>query len=608
MPTEPHAALAPLRASLIAWLLTVFGLAATVTASAAATPEDIDWVSRSNENARIVLDIIARYGPEGAGSLGVDGLDEEIFDLRPRQYERLREDITKARSQLAQRLEQETHPLVRQDLQILIKVADDNLRASQLERDNLLDYYNLAQTIFQGIRSLIDEQIPAERYPAAVVRLRKYAGLEAGYEPITELAKDRMRERFEVEGLAGPYRGEVEQDLERGSRFIEGLQGLLAGAELDGWEAPYATLKAQLDEYAAWIRAEILPRARQDYRLPPALYAEALRNWGVDASPEELILTATQGFADIRNEMVALAPLVAEQHGFESTDYRDVIRALKQDQIPGDELLAYYGEVLAQLEARIRTHDLVSLPERDAGIRIASDAETAAQPAPHLDIPRLLGNTGEFPQFVLPKLQQNDDGTWAGTDDTYRAGAWTLTAHEARPGHELQFSAMIEGGVSITRAIFAFNSANVEGWALYAEAIIKPYMPLDAQLIGLQYRLARAARMFLDPMLNLGLISPEEAKAVLLEDVVLGEGWAQNEIERYTYRIPGQATAYYFGYVKLQSLRARTELKLRGAFDQRAFHDFILAQGLLPPALLEKAVMEVFVPSQLGITGQQAAR
>ena len=116
---------------------------------------------------------------------------------------------------------------------------------------------------------------------------------------------------------------------------------------------------------------------------------------------------------------------------------------------------------------------------------------------------------------------------------------------------------------------------------------------LAAALLG-----HRAARMFLVPMLNLGLITPEDAKRVLLEDVVLGETWAQNEVERYTYRMPGQATAYYYGYTKLQALRTQTELMLKDDFDALAFHDFILAQGLLPPELLREAVTEEFVPSQ----------
>ena len=176
---------------------------------------------------------------------------------------------------------------------------------------------------------------------------------------------------------------------------------------------------------------------------------------------------------------------------------------------------------------------------------------------------------------------------------------WTLSAHEARPGHEMQFTSMLQGGVSTARATFAFNSANVEGWALYAEAISKPYMPIEGQLFSLQARLLRAARIWLDPMLNLNQISAEEAKRVLMEDVMESEENAQNEVDRYTFQIPGQATAYYYGYEHLQALRAQTELRLKDQFNQQDFHDFILAQGLLPPEILEQSVERNFIAPQL---------
>ena len=584
------------RAGLIALLAFA---ASAVSLPAATSANGIDWVEKSNTHAQIVLEAVAKFNPESAAAIGVDGLDEEIRDLKPERYERELAESEDILAELKRRLEDETDTRVRQDLGILIKVAQDSIRSEKLNRENMLPYFNLSQGIFRGIRALIDVQIPRERYPAAIVRIKRYAGLEDGFTPLTELARDRTSERFDVDGLVGPFRDEVEQDLERAETFIVGIEELLDGTDLQGWQEPYETLAGQLRDYNQWLRDEVLPRSRDDYRLPPVMYEDALRNWGVDASPEELIQQATQGYMDIRNEMVALAPLVAKEKGYASTDYRDVIRKLKVDgAIDGDKLLDHYQGVLKQIEDIIVRERIISLPERDAGIRIATAAETAAQPAAHLDVPRLIGNTGEFPDFVIPQLKQNDDGSWQQTDDTYEAGAWTLTAHEARPGHELQFSSMIETGVSITRAIFAFNSVNVEGWGLYAEAIAKPYMPLDGQLISLQYRLMRAARMFLDPMLNLGLISPKEAKSLIMEDIVIGEDWAQNEIERYTYRMPGQATAYYFGYTKLQALRTQTELALRDDFDQQSFHDFILAQGMLPPDLMNKAVMEDFVPTQ----------
>ena len=559
-----------------------------------------NWVEKSNEHAQVVLDVLARLSPEGAGRLGVDGLDAEISDLGPGIQERARKMSKDVLDELLRRYDDESDAKVKQDLGILVKVLEDGIRSSDLGYELMLPYFNINQTVFFGVRGIIDPQNSRDRYPAAIERMKKYAGISAGHTPFTELAKDRTRERFEVDGLVGPYRGEVVQDLERAETMITGIEELLTGTDLQGWEETYATLAEQMRGYNEWVRAEILPRSRDDFRLPAAMYEDALRNWGVDASPEDLIEQATKGYMDIRGEMEALAPLVAKQKGYETNDYREVIALLKRDgAIDGDKLLDHYNSVLRDIEEIIVNEKIISLPDRDAGIRIASAAETAAQPAPHLQPPRLIGNTGEYPFFVIPLLTQNEDGSWQQTDDTYEAGAWTLTAHEARPGHEMQFSSIVESGVSTARAVFAFNSANVEGWGLYAEAIVRPYLPLEGQLISLQYRLMRAGRMFLDPMLNLGLITPEEAKNLIVSDMAIGESWAQNEVERYTYRMPGQATAYYYGYSKMQALRAQTELKLRDRFNQQAFHDFILDQGMLPPHILKDAVMTEFVPSQL---------
>ncbi|HNP65771.1 MAG TPA: DUF885 domain-containing protein [Woeseiaceae bacterium] len=575
-------------------LIAIIAFAFAVPAAAS------DWVEKSNEHAQIVLDVLAKLSPEGAGQLGVDGLDEEISDLGPGIHERTQKLSRDLLTELQSRRTRETDSKVRQDLGILIQAVEDSIRSADLNYEQMLPYFNINQTIFFGVRGIIDPQNSRDRYPAAIARLEKYAGLTEGYEPFTEQAKARTRERFDVDGLVGPYRGEVEQDLERADTMINGIEELLAGTDLQGWQEGYEAVAAQMRDYNDFVRAEVLPRARDDYRLPPDLYADALRNWGVDATPEELIEQATKGYMDIRGEMEALAPLIAAEKGYDTNDYREVIAQLKRDgAIDGDKLLDHYNAVLRDIEEIIVREKLISLPERDAGIRIASAAETAAQPAPHLQPPRLIGNTGEYPYFVIPLLTQNEDGSWQQTDDTYEAGAWTLTAHEARPGHEMQFSSIVESGVSITRAVFAFNSVNVEGWGLYAEAIVRPFLPLEGQLISLQYRLMRAGRMFLDPMLNLGLITPEEAKSLIMNDMAIGESWAQNEVERYTYRMPGQATAYYYGYSKMQALRAQTELKLRDKFDQQAFHDFILDQGMLPPHILKQAVMTEFVPGQL---------
>jgi len=560
------------------------------------TPE---WVQRSNEIAYKVLESGAKFAPEFAGQTGVTGYDEEIMDLGENLFERQIANSEQNIVMLNELLAQEEDPRVAQDIEIMLKAARDNIERNRVEYERVLPYGNLTGLVFAGFRGLLDKQVPFARQQAALVRLKKYTGQAEGYKPFTELAKIRLTERAEIPGLIKPFIGEVKQDLERAPVMLEGLKGIFAATELEGYEQDLALLTEQFNAYNAWVEEAILPNTRESAALPRELYELQLKNFGVDDTPEQLIRTGQVGFMNIRNEMIALAPQVAKLKGYETTDYREIIKLLKKEQVRGDELMAAYREVMVELDAIIEREGLVSLPDEPARARMATDAETAQQPAAHLDVPRLVGNTGEYPEFIVPAIKQNEDGSWPDSDYAFPAMMWTLAAHEARPGHEMQFTTMLRGGVSTARAIFAFNSANVEGWALYAEAIAKPFMPLDAQLISLQDRLLRATRIWLDPMLNLGLITAEEAKRVLMEDVVQDDLSAQTEVDRYTFRMPAQATAYYYGYENLQSLRASTELKLKGKFNQREFHDFLLAQGLLPPEVLRKAVDENFIAPRL---------
>jgi uncharacterized protein (DUF885 family) len=343
----------------------------------------------------------------------------------------------------------------------------------------------------------------------------------------------------------------------------------------------------------------VLPRARTDFRLPPDVYAVNLESVGADYSPAELEQLAHQSFASIQDDMQTLAAKIARAHNYPSTDYRSVIAELKKEQLKPDQVMPLYRQTLDGIESIIKTHHLVTLPARPCIIRIASAAETAAQPAPHYRPPPLIGNTGQQGQFVLPGGTTGANGEDLKYDDfTFAAGSWTLTAHEARPGHDLQFAAMVDRGVSQARAIFAFNSTNVEGWALYAEWVMLPYMPDEGKLISLQLRLLRAARAFLDPELQEGKITPPAALALLQKDVVLSKAFATEEVDRFTFRSPGQAVSYFDGYTRLLALRKDVSQQMGDKFNAERFHDFILAQGMLPPRLLRQAVMTDFVQQQ----------
>jgi uncharacterized protein (DUF885 family) len=83
-----------------------------------------------------------------------------------------------------------------------------------------------------------------------------------------------------------------------------------------------------------------------------------------------------------------------------------------------------------------------------------------------------------------------------------------------------------------------------------------------------------------------------------MKDVVQSHAMAAQEVERYTHRMPGQANSYFYGYTKMIALRADTEQALGKKFSELHFHDFILSQGLLPPALIRDAVMNEFIPAE----------
>ena len=574
-------------------------LAALWLLSTGAFGQDKAWIEESNTHAKVLLDVMAKYSPEQASSTGVEGHDAEVFDLKPRYVERQLADLNAAAEKLTRARDAASDPRVKQDLEILVDAANDQVETIELNRRLMLPYFDLPRAIFTGFQNLIDERIPKQRQAAALTRLKRYVGAERGYEPIVTLVQKRFEESAANAQLVGPWSVEVEQDLKNQGRYIEGIRELLKGSGLKGWQKDLATLSRQFDEYAQWVRATVLPRARQSNRLPPEIYADNLKNFGVDMQPQELMDRAQSAYAQTRDELASVARVLAAQRGWKSADYRDAIRELKKERIANDQLLEVYNARLAAIEAIARQEQIVSLPKRPAVIRLATEAESAAQPAPHVDMPRLIGNTGEPAEFVLPTRNPSAASAAEMDDFNFDAITWTLTVHEARPGHELQFAAMLEQGVSTARIVYAFNSANVEGWALYAEAVMKQYLPLEGQIGSLQMRLMRAARAFLDPMLNLGLIEPAAAKRLLMEEVMLSEPMAQQEVDRYTFRAPGQATSYFYGYNKLEALRTKAGIALPGgAFPEQAFHDFIVNQGLLPLDVLDRAVLETFVSSQ----------
>jgi hypothetical protein len=568
---------------------------------AQAPAADHAWIARSDAFTQKLVAVSLKYSPENASSEGLAEYDSKISvpTLENEMAQRHEEEAVTKELEAALAVEKDEN--VAEDLQILIDAEKLGFLQQAFALQHRVQFSNATAYVYGGLQTLLDDQVPQARREVAVLRLKEYAGLAGGYKPMTEILLQRTKEQMAKPGVIYPSRSSVDTQLKRNAAIIAGIEELFKKYKIVGWEEPFAALKKQLADYDAFETANLLPKTRTDFRLTPEEYALNFKSYGIDIPPAQIATMAHAAFLDYQAQMKPLAAEIAEEHGWKSSDYRDVIRELKKQQITGDAILPFYEKRLHEIEKIIVDKQLVTLPSRPAIIRLGTEAESAQQPAPHMVPPPFLNNTGQRGVFVLPLNMPAGAGEAAAAkvdDYTFDAASWTLIAHEARPGHELQFDSMVEHGVSKARALYAFNSTNAEGWGLYAEYITLPYMSKEGQLISLQFRLLRAARAFLDPELQAGKIQPADAMKVLTGDVCFSVPFANQEVERYTFRSPGQANSYFYGFTRLLALRKETEAALGPKFSALRFHNFILAQGLLPPGLMQKAVEQHFIPEE----------
>lgn len=168
----------------------------------------------------------------------------------------------------------------------------------------------------------------------------------------------------------------------------------------------------------------------------------------------------------------------------------------------------------------------------------------------------------------------------------------TLAFHEAVPGHHLQSALQVEmKGVPSFRNFLGFT-AYAEGWGLYAERLAweagyqaDPF----ANLGRLRAELFRAVRLVVDTGIHRKRWSREQAIDYMTANTGNPESDVVAEIERY-FVMPGQATAYKIGMLKILELRERAREALGEKFDIRAFHDTVLGDGDMPLEILERKV------------------
>ncbi len=220
------------------------------------------------------------------------------------------------------------------------------------------------------------------------------------------------------------------------------------------------------------------------------------------------------------------------------------------------------------------------------------------------------GSLDEIAVKRLPEYKEPDspiayaqapamDGSRPGTmwvnlrepDNVYTWGMRTLAYHEGLPGHVYQMAQAqkIKGLPSFRRA-HSFN-AYVEGWALYGERLGWELGLEDemSNLGRLQALLWRASRLVVDTGIHVKRWTREEAIDYMVKNTGLPKRDVTAEVERYIV-MPGQACAYYLGYLKMLSLRRKAQSILGEKFILQDFHDEVIQHGSLPLMHLERVV------------------
>lgn len=237
------------------------------------------------------------------------------------------------------------------------------------------------------------------------------------------------------------------------------------------------------------------------------------------------------------------------------------------------------------------------------------------------DIENIKANLPEF-FGILPKADlvvkrvepfREQDGAaqhyYPGTPDGSRSGTYyahlsdmtampkreleVIAYHEGIPGHHMQISIAQElEGVPQFRTQAGFT-AYIEGWALYSEWLATEfpdtYEDPYSNFGRLGSEIWRAIRLVVDTGIHSKGWTEEEAVQYFLNNTAITEMQARSEIQRYIV-MPGQATSYKIGMMKIQQLRKKAEDELGDKFDIRAFHDTVLGGGALPLEVLERRI------------------
>jgi uncharacterized protein (DUF885 family) len=249
------------------------------------------------------------------------------------------------------------------------------------------------------------------------------------------------------------------------------------------------------------------------------------------------------------------------------------------------ELLSYSAYVSKKADGKL-AETIGFLPRRRHGIRPVPESLAPIYTGGRGGLEACLMNTYNLPARPLYTLA-------------------ALTLHECTPGHSFQAALALEGPERPPFRRGTSFSGYSEGWGLYTEwlgTVMGIYETPYEDFGRLTYEMWRACRLVIDTGIHQFGWTREQAMDYLRTRAALSEHEITTEVERYI-AWPGQALAYKLGEIQIRRQRREAEDKLGASFDQRHFHDAILAIGSVPLPVLEQRMAQFIADG-----GSQTAR
>jgi len=261
----------------------------------------------------------------------------------------------------------------------------------------------------------------------------------------------------------------------------------------------------------------------------------------------------------------------------------------------------------------VREDDRFYYPNTDAGRQAYIDAATAHIAFMKQQLPKYFGILPKA-DVVVKRVEAYREVAGApqhyymSTPDGSRPGVFyahlldmrampipqleVIAYHEALPGHHMNFAIARELTDIPNFRKYLYINAYQEGWGLYCEKLAKElgaYQDPYSDFGRLSTEIWRAIRLVLDTGLHSQGWTEEQAVKYFIENSPNAAGAIRAEVRRYIV-MPGQATGYKIGMMKMLELRQRAEVRLGSKFDIRAFHDTILGRAQMPLDLLDQRI------------------